>query len=55
MEVASSDDVGLVEVFDRFGRGLDEQFYFFFRKEELPPQSPLGSREEISQCEKLGV
>ena len=30
MEVASSDDVGLVEVFDRFGRGLDERFFFFF-------------------------
>ena len=26
MDVASSDDVGLVEVLDRFGRGLDVQF-----------------------------
>ena len=28
MEVASSDDADLVEVLDRFGRGLDVQFSF---------------------------
>ena len=33
MEVASSDDVGLVEVLDGFGRGLDPQFSFLCDKE----------------------
>ena len=30
MEVVSSDDVALVEVFDPFGRGLDVQFSFLY-------------------------
>ena len=34
-----------VEVFDRFGRGLDVQFYFLSGK-EVPPRSSLASREE---------
>ena len=52
MEVVSSDDVGLVEVSDRFDRGLDVQFSFFLCSKEVPPQSSLASREERSQCEK---
>ena len=39
MEAASSDDVDLVEVLDRFQRGIDEQLGFFFRGNEVPPQS----------------
>ena len=30
MEVASSDDVALVEILDPFGRGLDAQFSFLY-------------------------
>ena len=54
MEVVSSDDVGLVEVLDRFRRGLDMQFSFLCGK-EAPPQSSLASREERSRCEKVGM
>ena len=43
VEVASSDDVGLVEVLDRFGRGLDAQFSSFSCSKEVLPQTPLDS------------
>ena len=39
MEVASSDDVGLIGILDRFGRGLDAQFSFFLCGKEVPPQN----------------
>ena len=50
MEVASSsnDDVGLVLVLDRFGRGLDVQIYLFLCGKEVPPPNPLPYREERS-------
>ena len=53
VEVASSDDVGLVEVLGRFGRGLDVQISFFLRGKEVPPQSlPRVSRGKTLQiCE----
>ena len=47
MEVASSDDVGFVEVFDRLGRGLDVQFSLFSCGKEMPLQNlPRVSRGE---------
>ena len=46
VEVASSDDVGLVLVSDGFGRGLETQLCFFLSGKEVPPQSSLASREE---------
>ena len=55
MEVASSDDVGLVEVLDRLGRGLDVHFSSYVCGKEVPSQSSLASGEETSQCEKVGV
>ena len=54
MEVASSDDVAIVEVSDPFGRSLDVQFSCI-RGKEVPPQSSVASREERSQREKVGV
>ena len=54
MEVASSDDVGLVEVLDRFGRGLDVQFSFLLCGKEVLQQRSVASREERSQGEKSG-
>ena len=55
MEVASSDDVGLVEVLDRLGRGLDVHFSSYVCGKEVPSQSSLASGEERSQCEKVEV
>ena len=55
MEVTSSDDVGLVEVSDRFGRSLDVQVSFFLCGKEVPPQRSLAPREEGPQCETVGV
>ena len=50
MEVASSsnDDVGLVLVLDRFGRGLDVQVSFFLRLWQggASTTPPVASREE---------
>ena len=47
MEVASSDDVGLVLVSDGFGRGLEAQISFFSCGKEVPPQNlPRVSRGE---------
>ena len=51
-EVASSDDVALVEVLDPFGRGLDVHFYFLYVARRCLHKSSLSSREEKSQCEK---
>ena len=43
MEVASSDDVGFVEVLDRFGRGLDVQLSFFLlRRKDLQLEHSQG-------------
>ena len=44
MEVTSSDDVGLVEVLDGFGRGLDPQFSFLCDKEVHKALSHLAKR-----------
>ena len=55
MEVASSDDVALVEALDPFGRGLDVQFSFLYFEvcgKEVPSQSSRASRKERSQCER---
>ena len=48
VEVASSDDVGLVEVLDRFGRGLDVRVSFFlpYGKEVPTPNIPRVLRGE---------
>ena len=48
MEVVSSDDVGLVEVLDRFGRGLDVRVSFFlpYGKEVPTPNIPRVLRGE---------
>ena len=47
MNVASSDDFGLVEVLDRFGRGLDVQFSSYVASRCLQ-KNTLMSREERS-------
>ena len=39
MEVASSDDVGLVLVSSGFGRGVEARTFFFSCGKEVPPQN----------------
>ena len=48
IEVASSDDVGLAEVLDRFGRGLDVQFSSSLCSKEFLLKISLVSPKEIS-------
>ena len=55
MEVASSNDVALVEVLDPFGRDLEGQFSFLYPgiwQGDASTKLSLASRKERSQCEK---
>ena len=56
MEVASSDDVVLVEVLNKFSRSLGVQISFFLRGEEMPPLNICRvSRGDIYRLVKENV